>query len=416
MVKGRSVSPLQSLAGENSALAEAGRIMGSSLDIDTVYQRFAKVIGRLMPFELVVIATLGPGTDEITVAHIAGEHVPWMQSGTIRRWDQTVYDVPAFRSGGVITSKAEAVRLANEKGEVDLRRVVDRVVELKAYDLRTANVEVKIDIPQDPAVTMADEHLLTQVLLNIVTNAEQVLNELADGRKIAIWMSRGSDYFTISVSDNGQGIAPEVVNRVFDPFFTTKEVGEGTGLGLSMAYGIVRQHDGEISVESPPGGGTSFHIKIPVRLARDGVQPTMHQTPAQNGAEEGSGRVLVVDDEPHIREFIAAALSRRGYRVDVARNSQEALILMQDSLYDCLVLDLKMPGMSGEDLFGFISRDRPDLAHRVVFMTGDTVSKRTRDFLTGTGQPWLSKPVQLQELIGEVAMVCELADASAPKL
>jgi len=302
-----------------------------------------------------------------------------------------------------------------EMSEVDLRRVVNRVIDLKAYDLRTANIELEIDLPQDAAVTMADEHLLAQVLLNIVTNAEQVLNELKDGRKIAIWMSGESDYFTISVSDNGRGIAPDVVNRVFDPFFTTKEVGKGTGLGLSMAYGIVRQHDGEISVESRLGGGTSFHIKIPVRLEGDGAQSDTGQTPAQSEADGGSGRVLAVDDEPHIRELILAALSRQGYRVDIARNSQEALILMQDSTYDCIVLDLKMPGMNGEDLFGMISRDRPDLAQRVLFMTGDSVSQRTNDFLTGTGQPWLSKPVLLQELISEVAMVCEMTGATTPK-
>ena len=87
------------------------------------------------------------------------------------------------------------------------------------------------------------------------------------------------------------------------------------------------------------------------------------------------------------------------------------MILIQDSLYDCLVLDLKMPGMSGEDLFGMIGRERPDLARRVLFMTGDTVSKRTHDFLTGTGQPWLSKPVQLQELIDEVATLCKMTGA-----
>jgi DNA-binding response OmpR family regulator len=125
--------------------------------------------------------------------------------------------------------------------------------------------------------------------------------------------------------------------------------------------------------------------------------------------------VLAVDDEPHIRELILAALSRQVYRVDIARNSQEALILMQDSTYDCIVLDLKMPGMNGEDLFGMISRDRPDLAQRVLFMTGDSVSQRTNDFLTGTGQPWLSKPVLLQELISEVAMVCEMTGATTPK-
>lgn len=295
-----------------------------------------------------------------------------------------------------------------EMSEVDLRRVVGRVVDLKAYDLRTANVVLEADLPEEPALTLADEHLLTQVLLNIVTNAEQVLGELRDGRRIGLSLEKTPGYFRITVSDNGRGIAPDVINRVFDPFFTTKQVGEGTGLGLSMAYGIVRQHDGEITVESPPGRGATFHVDIPIRRDESGHSAD-DPTDVADAAEVTSGRVLAVDDEPHTRELIRAALSRHGYRVDVARNSHEALVLMEETPYQCLILDLRMPGMNGEDLFGIIRRDRPDLAERVVFMTGDTMSPRTRDFLTGTGRSWLNKPVQLSELASEVALVCETA-------
>ncbi len=294
---------------------------------------------------------------------------------------------------------------------VDLRTIVGRVVDLKTYDLRTANVTLDIDLPEEPASTRADEHLLTQVLLNVVTNAEQVLNELRDGRSIRISLRPMPDFFRITVSDNGRGIAPDVINRVFEPFFTTKDVGEGTGLGLSMAYGIVRQHDGEISVESPPSGGVNFHIDIPVRLEEDSAPGDGPRRASPDPANTGANRVLAIDDEPHTRELVRAALSRLGFQVDVARNSHEALILMEDSPYQCLILDLKMPGMSGEDLFGIISRNRPDLAERVLFVTGDTVSPRTRDFLASTGRPWRNEPVHLQELAGEVVMVCEAASA-----
>jgi CheY-like chemotaxis protein len=196
---------------------------------------------------------------------------------------------------------------------------------------------------------------------------------------------------------------------------STKEVGEGTGLGLSMAYGIVRQHDGEIAVESPPGGGANFHIDIPA-LYEENAPGNGPRTPARDEANTRAGRVLAIDDDPHARELMRVALSQLGHQVDVARNAHQALIMMEDSPYQCLILDLKMPGMSGEDLFGIISRDRPDLAERVLFVTGDTVSPRTRDFLEGTGRPWLNKPVQLQEMAGEVAMVCESTVVSGKSL
>ena len=128
-------------------------------------------------------------------------------------------------------------------------------------------------------------------------------------------------------------------------------------------------------------------------------------------ANTGANRVLAIDDEPHTRELIRAALSRLGFQVDVARNSHEALVLMEDSPYQGLILDLKMPGMSGKDLFGIITRNQPALAERVLFVTGDTVSPQTRDFLASTGRPWLNKPVHLQDLAGEVAMVCEAESA-----
>ena len=122
-------------------------------------------------------------------------------------------------------------------------------------------------------------------------------------------------------------------------------------------------------------------------------------------------RILVVDDDSYVRGATEEILIRKGYEVDTAPEAASALRKLEEGDYDLLLSDIKMPGMSGGGLFGIITRNRPDLAERVLFVTGDTVSPRTRDFLASTGRPWLNKPVHLQELASEVAMVCEAESA-----
>ena len=242
---------------------------------------------------------------------------------------------------------------------------------------------------------MVDEHQLIQVLVNVMTNAEHAIAESPSGGKLVIHTGKSGDRIRISVSDNGPGIPAEYMDTIFDPFFTTKEVGKGTGLGLSICHGIVRHHGGDMWAESVHGKGATFHIELPVTAPEEEVDLAL---PELEPAPTSHKRILVVDDEANIRSLLAEALSLEGLTtVDQAANGEEALSKLRASSYDCILLDLKMPGMGGEQVYRLIQRSSSELARKIIFVTGDTISRSTHNFLQSTGNPTLSKPVRIQD-------------------
>jgi CheY-like chemotaxis protein len=194
-------------------------------------------------------------------------------------------------------------------------------------------------------------------------------------------------------------------DRIFNPFFTTKPVGQGTGLGLSISDGIARQHGGQIRVESTPGRGATFVLRIPVQAA---PAPDARSAAAADAPLPPMGdgrRLLVVDDEPAMRTAIGNFLSSLGHGVTVAAGGLEARALLDRNEYDVVLLDLRMPDLGGDDLYReLVSRD-PRHARRVVFVTGDTHNVQARKFLAEAGRPSVSKPFQLDDLATVVAGV-----------
>jgi len=288
-----------------------------------------------------------------------------------------------------------------EKQYLSVTNVLERALELKAHDFRINNITLSSQWDQNLPSTMADEHQLIEVLLNILTNAEQAMIEANDGGALVIRAGISEDKIRISISDNGPGIPPERRHEIFDPFFTTKEVGKGTGLGLSISYGIIELHGGEILVESEIGIGSTFHVEIPILSPRGFVnvggpeiqQPLVPPKPM---------RILVVDDEANIRELVVLLLSMESCTVDLAENGNEAWDKLQSNSYDCIVLDLKMPGMGGEELYRLIKESDSAQASRVIFVTGDIASEETSKFLSDTGNISLSKPFNVNEFRGSV--------------
>ena len=141
--------------------------------------------------------------------------------------------------------------------------IIDRVVEMKAYDFRLHAIGTAICLPDDLPHTMVDEYQLIQVMLNLLNNAEHAVQEVPGHGLITIQVVREMDKLRISVGDNGPGIPEEILGKIFEPFFTTKKVGVGTGLGLSTCYGIVRQHGGEMWAENGELGGATFYVDLP---------------------------------------------------------------------------------------------------------------------------------------------------------
>jgi PAS domain S-box-containing protein len=279
------------------------------------------------------------------------------------------------------------------KKSMSLKKVLDLALGLKAYDLRLNNI--KVDVHYDPSIPefMADEHQLAQVFLNIITNAEQAIMASKGKGSITIESTRVGNNVRVKVADDGPGIPKEDLSRIFDPFFTTKEVGSGTGLGLSMCYGLLKAHNGEIWAESEPGKGATFYLELPLVVAGETSAPPSKGKPRVSG-----GKVLVVDDEPSIVEFLRRAMMDRGYEVDVAKDGEEAWTFMTSKPYDAILMDLRMPGLSGPKLYQRLKEQKAEAAKRVVFVTGDALSPHTRKFIEGSGNAWLEKPFTLQDV------------------
>ncbi len=291
-----------------------------------------------------------------------------------------------------------------ERGRTDLNQVMRDTLEMRRYVLRTQQVEVVTELDAALPTTWADSFQLQQVILNLITNAEHALVGMTGPKRITLATRFVDGRLEASVSDNGPGIPAEQLDQLFNPFFTTKAVGEGTGLGLSISDGIARQHGGEIRVESRMGAGARFTLSLPrVDAPRSSTEVRAVEAAA---APAGTRTFLLVDDEPAIRQALSMYLRRAGHVVDLAESGQEALAHLGRRRYDGIFLDLRMPDVSGVDLYGRLRASDPAQADRVVFASGDVDAHDAREFLRATGRPFLAKPFALSavsEMLEQVA-------------
>jgi two-component system NtrC family sensor kinase len=235
------------------------------------------------------------------------------------------------------------------------------------------------------------------VVVNLISNAHQAMRLTPSPRRLTLTtrVSPRSGRVVLEVADTGPGVPPEIQSRIFEPFFTTKALGQGTGLGLSLCYGIVAAHRGSIVVETEPGHGAVFRVELPVK-APSAVAPEARVAevlPVLPGK-----RILVVDDEPRVLDVVADILSRDGHRVEKAADGVQALDKLREGSYDLILTDIRMPELDGPSLYRELERRDPRLCRRVIFLTGDMLNAETREFLEQTGAPRLMKPFPLEEL------------------
>jgi CheY-like chemotaxis protein len=282
---------------------------------------------------------------------------------------------------------------------VDLNQVVRETLSLRAYEQRVTNITVIDALASGLPHVFADPHQLQQVLLNLVINAEQAMLS-ANGRGTMVvrtWHDQSHETLALELNDDGPGVSPDVRAKIFDPFFTTKDVGKGTGLGLTVAYAIIQEHGGRIRVESTSGRGASFVVELPVT---PGTQRAQAAAPTAEELKRLAGRrVLVVEDEPGLAGAVCDALTDAGFVVDRAADGEEALGCVRERPYDLVICDLKMPRLDGRAFYRAIAATAPELAARLIFVTGDVVGTDAERFLEESGCPWLAKPFRLGDLL-----------------
>ncbi len=288
----------------------------------------------------------------------------------------------------LLSSRREAL----SKMPTDLREQVSSAKEL-LQRLVPENIRIVLETSQEPAIVEGDAGQIQQVLLNLAINARDAM---PDGGTLTLRVVSSENEVSLEVQDDGFGFDDDTRDHLFEPFFTTKKVGEGTGLGLAVVYRIVEQHGGRIEVQSGPGEGSLFRVILP---ASSGT-PVVTQSPDASGMSQGSGLVLLVEDEDGVREGITMLLEMFGYKVIAAGRGEDALALPRTPVPDLLLSDVSLPGISGPALAGQLSTRWPSM--KVTLMTG-YLEEATRSLARKHGWEVFQKPFEMDELTRHVA-------------
>ena len=302
-------------------------------------------------------------------------------------------------------------KLEQEFRPLDVAVIVAEALGLLRPSL-PSTIEIDVDISPDLPRIMGNPTQIHQVVMNLCTNAYQAMRDeggiLGVGidtvepgsEKLPISLGAGT-YVELTISDSGRGMDAETMERVFEPFYTTREVGDGTGLGLSVAHGIIGGHNGTITVQSAPGRGTAVRVYLPVTEANTREEPV---TAADSASTFEGNHVLYVDDEVEITEMSRQMLERLGFRVTVSTDSRKALetFRAEPDAFDIVITDYTMPKLTGLKLSEEIHRIYP--AMPIILMTGakETISRADR--ISPAIRVVLNKPVEMDEFSGAIGV------------
>jgi two-component system, cell cycle sensor histidine kinase and response regulator CckA len=336
--------------------------------------------------------------------------------------------------------KIQSIQQAADRAATLTRQLLafsrKQLLELKVVDVNTVvgdmerllrpligeNIELVTRLSLETGHIRADAGQLEQVIMNLVVNAKDAM---PDGGKLTLQSAdvtvrqnfrehrliQPGRYAVISVADTGLGMDKETQSRIFEPFFTTKEKGKGTGLGLSTVYGIVKQSNGYVFVQSEVGAGTTFHVYLPrVEESAEELSPVKAPQNETGGCET----VLLVEDEESVRELVRVTLASRGYNVFEAEDGECGLRLAQDFTghIDILITDVVMPGIGGRELAKKLLSLRPGIS--VLYLSGYTEDTVVTQGALGPNTAFLQKPFTLQNLAKKVREVLRSRSAPAP--
>ncbi|MHB2153228.1 two-component regulator propeller domain-containing protein [Calditrichota bacterium GD2] len=296
---------------------------------------------------------------------------------------------------------------------LDINEVIQSM-EKMARRLIGEDIEIKIELTPHLPYIKADPSQLEQVLMNLIVNARDAIHEwsktsakirklitiktekiFVDRERVSFEEIKKGTYIRLSVADTGVGMDEKTREKVFEPFFTTKEVGKGTGLGLSTVYGIVKQNQGFVELESEKGKGATFKVYWPV--AEEHLKNKLQSKDAKDEIISGHGNVLVVEDDESVREFIKDILLHSGYNVFTANNGREGADLIKKINFklDLVITDMIMPEMNGNELADLVRQKFPDT--KILYTSGYTETRIIHEELMLEGTQFLHKPFTIVE-------------------
>ncbi|ACL04211.1 multi-sensor hybrid histidine kinase [Desulfatibacillum aliphaticivorans] len=307
----------------------------------------------------------------------------------------------------------------HKKIPVLVQKILREVLKLSRSTI-PADIQISQDIMPDCGPVIADPTQIHQLVMNFITNAYHAVEKT--GGEIFVQLKEtklsaeeiGSKplgpgrYAVLVISDNGEGINPAILDKIFEPYFTTKELGKGTGLGLAVAYGIIKEHKGDISVESELGSGTAFTIHLPImeKSVSEGPAPLTESDP------RGHERILLVDDEEAVAKLEKQMIERLGYHVTACTSSTEALRVFEANphAFDLVLSDMTMPGMTGDLLSIKMRSIRPDMP--VIICTGFSEKINEENAKAAGIKGLLMKPIIKSEMAKLIRTVLDEAKTS----
>ena len=302
----------------------------------------------------------------------------------------------------------------------DISAVVQDALDFLHYQLREAGISLHWNPPATSVETLVDPPQLKQVVMNLVMNAIDAMAGTSM-RRLSVNLSDQAGVIELAVQDTGIGIAPEHLSRIFDPFFTTKGPDKGTGLGLAVCFSIIKQFGGEVTAESTIGKGTTFRIALrshrSARKAAPAVAPATNLLdPAGPSSERDPLSILVVDDEEHVALLACEALeSHLDCTVERSEDGATARQRLEESHFDLIISDVRMPEMNGVELYEWVRDHRPELTRLFFFITGDTGSNLLKQRIEEYQVPVLLKPFTISGLINQCQTMLQEESASKPE-
>lgn len=404
-----AVLVLRNMTAERAAQTERGNIQKQLIladrmsSVGTLAAGIAHEINNPLSY---VIANVQMVADELR--EMAGGSVSSRMSDLLSMTQESLDGAERIRKivrGLKTFSRADEERLS----DVQLQRVLEFSINMASNEIRH-RARLVTDFKPTPAIR-ADEARLGQVFINLLVNAAQAFPESGktdNEIRVATWTSNDGDA-VIEITDSGTGIPAALLDRIFDPFFTTKAVGVGTGLGLSICRNIVMSMGGKIGVTSTEHVGTTVRVALPASQAaptalRAGAAPEVRSIARR-------ARVLIIDDEPSVSVVLQRVL--RAHTVTAVTNAATALDLLRGgAIFDVILSDLMMPDVSGMDFYNCVLQTRPELAGRIVFITGGAFTALADEFLESVPNERLDKPFDIQEVKALVSKFVPAAGAT----
>lgn len=293
---------------------------------------------------------------------------------------------------------------------VGMNEIIVTALDVASFGIRKNGAQIDVELSDAVPDVLADEDQITQVLINLLVNAEHALASLGSDAKLFLTThyDQVSEQVVTTVQDNGPGVPQDIRARIFEPFFTTKAIGEGTGVGLAISHRIVSSHGGSLTLTDAAAGGACFTMTLPrAQSVRGGEQR------AALPGEAEAQTALVVEDEVEVAQMIAKMLGTFGVTATLANSAEQAIeIIQSDDQFDFVLCDLQMPGMGGRALLSELERRWPRLAQRLAFVSGDAISEDADIVRRQSTRPLLEKPVsppELQRLVRQLVKESEIS-------